>query len=147
MKSIRSSMRFKMLGFALAVGALSASVGTAQAQSATGKFTLAHEARWGGVLLTPGVYTFSLKSPSLPAPLMVGRAGSAQVAIVLPEVVTVERLKEGSRLVLTRNDAGESFVSALYLGDMGLSLHYAAPKAQAMDAAKLGPIADSHLGK
>jgi hypothetical protein len=99
------------------------------------------------VLLTPGDYTFSLKSPSLPAPLMVGKAGSAQVAIVLPEVVTVEKLKEGSRLVLTRNDAGESFVSALYLGDMGLSLHYAAPKAQAMETAKLGPIADSHPGK
>jgi hypothetical protein len=60
MKSIRSSMRFKMLGFALAVGALSASVGTAHAQSANGKFTLTHEARWGGLLLTPGVYTFSL---------------------------------------------------------------------------------------
>ena len=51
--------------------------------------------------------------------------------------------------MLTRNDAGESFVSALYLGDLGLSLHYAAPKSQvpAAETAKLAPIADSQAGK
>ena len=76
---------------------------------------------------------------------MVGKTGSAQVAIVLPEVVSTEKPVEGSRLVLTRNDAGESFVSALYLGDLGLSLHYATPKAQtpAAETAKLGPIAQA----
>jgi hypothetical protein len=145
MKSIRGSMLLKLL--VLAIGSLGAGVTSAHAQSANGKFTLAHDAHWGSVLLTPGVYTFSLQSPSLPAPIMVGKAGGAQIAVVLPEVVSMEKLKEGSRLVLTRNDAGESFVTALYLGDLSVSLHYGVPKAQAAETAKLGPIADSQAGK
>ena len=149
MKSIRSSSLLKVL--VLAIGALgaSASVSSAHAQSANGKFTLTHEARWGSVLLTPGVYSFSLKSPSLPAPIMVSKAGSTQKALVLPAVVSTEKLRDGSRLVLTRSSAGESFVSALYLGDLGLALHYAAPRAQvsAAETAKLGPFAESQTGK
>jgi hypothetical protein len=143
MKSIRSSMLFKVV--ILAIGTLGVSVGSAQAQSANGKFTLTHEAHWGGAVLSPGVYSFSLRSPNLPAPIMVGKSGSAQIAIVLPEMVSTEKPTDGSRLVLTRNDAGESFVSALYLGDLGLSLHYATPKAQApaAETAKLGPIAQA----
>ena len=142
MKSISNSMLFKL--FILAVGVAGASAIPAHAQSATGKFTLTHEARWGSVVLSPGVYSFSLRSPSLPAPIMVGKTGSAQIAIVLPEVVSTEKAAEGSRLVLTRNDAGESFVSALYLGDLGLSLHYATPKARpTAETARLGPIAQA----
>ena len=120
----------------------------AHAQSATGKFTLTHEARWGNVLLSPGVYSFALQSPSLPAAIMVGKTGAAQVAIVLPAAVSAERLSNGSTLVLTRTQAGESFVSALYLGDLGLSLHYSAPRSpMATESAKLGPIAESQPAK
>ncbi len=146
MKSIRSSMLFRVV--ILAIGALAASASPAQAQSATGKFTLTHDARWGNVLMTPGVYSFSLQSPSLPAAIMVGKTGAAQIAIVLPAAVSTERLGAGSTLVLTRNTAGESFVSALYLGDLGLSLHYSAPRSLVpAESAKLGPMADSQPTK
>jgi hypothetical protein len=147
MRSIRNSVLFKRL--ALAIGLLAASVSTAYAQSARGSFTLPHEARWGNVLLSPGVYTFSLQSPSLPAPIMVGKAGSSQIAVVLPRVVSVERLAEGSRLVLSHNASGGSFVSALYLGDLGVSLHYESSKTRmvAPETAKLVPIAESRAGK
>ena len=74
MKSIRSSMLLKVL--VLAIGVLGASVSSAHAQSANGKFTLTHDTRWGNVLLPPGDYTFSLQSPSLPAPIMVGKRAS-----------------------------------------------------------------------
>ena len=144
MKSIRSSMLFK--AFILAIGALSASVSPAYAQSAHGKFTLTHETRWGSVVLSPGDYAFSLQSPNLPAPIMVGKTGSSQIAVVLPQAVSSEKLTDASRLVL-RQEGGESFVSALYLGDLGLSFHYAPPKAPAAETAKLGPIADSQPGK
>ena len=143
MKSIRSSTMLKV--FVLAVSTLGACASSAHAQSANGRFTLTHDARWGNVLLSPGVYSFSLQSPSLPAPIMVGKTGGPRIAIVLPEAVSAERLKGGSQLVLTRNDAGESFVSALYLGDLGLSLHYAVPKSQEVvaETAKLVPIAQA----
>ena len=148
MKSNRSSMLFRIL--ILAIGALGASVSPAHAQSAAnGKFTLPHEARWGNLLLSPGDYSFSLQSPSLPAPIMVGKTGSSQIALVLPRVVSTEKLTEGSRLILSHSESGESFVSALYLGDLGMSLHFAPPKAQrsASETAKLGPIAEAHPGK
>jgi len=140
MRSIRSSSLFKVM--ILAVSVLGASVSSAHAQSAGGKFTLPHETRWGTVVLSPGDYTFSLQSQSLPAPIMVGKIGSSQVAVVLPQAVSAEKLTETSRLVLSHSDSGESFVSALYLGDIGVSLHYAPPKAQtpASETAKLGPI-------
>jgi hypothetical protein len=146
MKSIRSSMLFKL--FILAVGLMAATAIPAQAQSATGKFTLTHEARWGNVLLSPGVYSFALQSPSLPAAIMVGKAGGVQVAIVLPASASAEKLRAGSTLSLNRTEAGESFVSALYLGELGLSLHYSAPRSQATtESAKLGSIADSQPAK
>ena len=146
MKSIRSSMLFKVV--ILAIGALAASASPAQAQSATGKFTLTHEARWGNVLLTPGVYSFALQSPSLPAAIMVGKTGKARIAIVLPAAVSTEKLSTDSTMVLTRTAAGESFVSALYLGDLGLSLYYSAPRSPlATESAKLGPIAESQPAK
>ena len=146
MKSIRSSTLFKAV--ILAIGALAASASPAQAQSATGKFTLTHDARWGNVLLTPGVYSFALQSPSLPAAIMVGKTGEARIAIVLPAAVATEKLSPGSTMVLTRTAAGESFVSALYLGDLGLSLYYSAPRSQmATESAKLGPIAESQPAK
>ena len=146
MKSIRSSMLLKVL--VLAVGTLGAGVSSAHAQSANGRFTLTHDTRWGNVLLPPGDYTFSLQSPSLPAPIVVGKTGEAQIAIVLPQAVSAERLK-GAATGADSQRCGESFVSALYLGDLGLSLHYAAPKSQvpAAETAKLGPIADSQAGK
>src|SRR2546428_6773761 len=96
MRSIRNSVLFKRL--ALAIGLLAASVSTAYAQSARGSFTLPHEARWGNVLLSPGVYTFSLQSPSLPAPIMVGKAGSSKRPDAFPRQVSEERLSLGSRM-------------------------------------------------
>lgn len=147
MKSIRNSMLFKV--FVLAVGVLGASASSAYAQSANGKFTLTHETHWGSVLLTPGVYTFSLQSPSLPAPIMVGKAGSTQIAVVLPEVVSAEKVGGTSRLILSHSESGESFVSALHLGALGVSLQFGTRKArmQASETAKLGPIADSQPGR
>ena len=147
MKSIRSSMLLKL--FFLAVGILGASSGSALAQSTVGKFTLPHEARWGAALLSPGEYTFSLRSATLPAAVMVAKAGSGERTIVLPLMVSAEKLTDTSKLVLANDAAGDSFVSALYLGELGMSLHYAPPKAQvaAAETSKLGPIADSRAGK
>lgn len=144
MKSIRCFMLFRVL--ILAIGVLGASAAPAYAQSAGGKFTLAHETRWGRTVLAPGDYTFSLQSPSFPAQVIV-RGAAGTMAFVMPWLVSSEQLTDSSRLELSRSPSGESFVSALYLGDLGLSLHYSAPKAQASETAKLSPMADSQPGK
>jgi hypothetical protein len=150
MKSLRISLLFRALLFVLAVGAVGVFVSSpAHAQSALGNFTLPYEARWGKMLLSPGVYTFSLKSPSLPAPLMVGKEGGSRIAVVLPQGISTEKFEEGSRLVLSHNARGELFVSALYLGDLGVILHYDAAKVEraAAETAKLVPPADSQPAK
>ena len=147
MKSIRSSMLFRIL--VLAIGVLGASASSAYAQTVNGTFTLNHETRWGSMVLPAGDYAFSLPSPNLPAQIIVRKMGGSQVAIVLSQMISTEKLTEVSRLVLGHSESGESFVSALYLGDLGLGLHYAPPKAKmsATETAKLGPITDSQPGK
>jgi hypothetical protein len=147
MKSIRSSMHFH--AFILAIGILGASAGSAHAQSANGTFTLSHETRWGSVVLPAGQYMFSLQSPSMPAHLIVRETSGSRVAMVLPQVISQEKVTGTSRLVLTQNERGESFVSALYLGDIGLGLHYTQAKTgmPTPETAKLGPIAQSEPGR
>jgi len=147
MKSIRSSMLFKV--FILAIGVVGASAGSAHAQAANGTFTLARETHWGSVVLPAGEYMFSLQSPNMPATIVVRQTSGSRVAMVLPQVVSEEKLTGTSRLVLSHDERGESFVSALYLGDIGLGLHYAQPKTEmpAPATAKLDPIAESQPGK
>ena|SRR5436190_5614310 len=149
MKSIRSSLLlfFKLL--VLATGVLTVSATEVHAQAANGTFTLTHDTRWGGVLLPPGKYTFSLQSPGLPAQIVVRRAAGSQMAIVMPQTISANRLSPDSRLVLHSHEDGESFVSALYLGDLGLALYYAPPRMQVAtpQTAKLSPIPDSQLSK
>src|SRR5216683_3862408 len=93
--------------------------------------------------------TCFLCSPNMPATIVVRQTSGSRVAMVLPQVVSEEKLTGTSRLVLSDNERGESFVSALYLGDIGLGLHYAQPKTEmpAPGTAKLGPIAESQPGK
>jgi hypothetical protein len=148
MKSRRSSMFAKT--FVLVIGLLSASAGLAHAQSAAnGTFTLAHETRWGSVALPAGDYTFSLQSPGMPAAILVRQTSGHAMAMVLPQAITQESLNGASKLVLSRTERGQSFVSVLYLEDLGLTLHFTQPKieAQATETAKLGPIADPQPGK
>jgi hypothetical protein len=56
-KSVCLALRFAL---AVVLGGLSA--GAAQAQSYSGKFTLAHEARWGGAALPAGEYSLAMAS-------------------------------------------------------------------------------------
>ena len=135
MKSIRSSLLlfFKLL--VLATGVLTVSATEVHAQAANGTFTLTHDTPWGGVLL--------------PAQIVVRRAAGSQLAIVMPQTISANRLSPDSRLVLHSHEDGESFVSALYLGDLGLALYYAPPRMQVAtpQTAKLSPIPDSQLSK
>jgi hypothetical protein len=146
MKSIRNAVFFRAL--VLAVGILGASATSAYAQSANGAFTLTHQTRWGGMLLAPGDYKFSLESPSFPAQIKVQKVGG-QLAIVLPQGISTETLTDGSKLILGHDASGQSFVSALDLEELGMRLVFATPKARipASETARLGPIAEVQSGK
>jgi len=147
MKSIRNAVFFRTL--VLAVGILGASATSAYAQSANGAFTLTHQTRWGGMLMAPGEYKFSLESPSFPAQIKVEKVGGGQLAIVLPQGISSETLTDGSKLILDHDASGESFVSALDLEELGVRLVFATPKARTpvSETARLGPIAEVQSGK
>lgn len=147
MKSIRSSMLSNL--FTLAIGVAALSMASAYAQSAAnGTFTLTHETRWGMVVLPAGSYSFALQSPVMPAKLVVRKTDGSQTAMLLPRAVSQEQPGSSSRLVLAHTGSGKLFVSELYLGDLGVSLHYTDSKIRvpATETAKLNDMY-SHSGK
>jgi hypothetical protein len=142
MKSMRKFPLTK--AFFLAVAAMAVSVAAAQAQTATGKFTLAHKVRWAGAVLPPGEYAFSLDSQNPPSRVTVRQVDGSMVAILLPQVISDDNLAGSSSLVL-RDEGGESVVKALRLTAIGVALHFSSPKTATpvAEATGLGPIAQS----
>ena len=139
MKSIRKYSLFNLL--MLVIGVVGASAIPAHAQSATGTFALAHQAHWGDVILPAGDYAFSVDSPTWPARVTVRQAGGSVVAMLFPNMISEEKLVRTSSLLL-HEESGESVVSALHLGTLGLALEFASPKLglPTAERAKLGPI-------
>jgi hypothetical protein len=146
MKSIRSLSLFKVLVLTLA--AMGASPIPAHAQSAAGTFSLVHKARWGGAVLPPGDYAFSLNTQDSPARVTVRQADGSVIAMLLPQSISDDNLVGASSLVL-HEEGGESVVSTLRLKNIGMALQFASPKLAmpVAETAGLGPIADSQPAK
>jgi hypothetical protein len=146
MKSIRNLSLFKVLVLTLA--AMGASAIPAHAQSATGKFSLVHKVLWGGAVLPPGDYAFSLNTQDSPARVTVRQADGSAIAMLLPQSISEDNLLGASSLVL-HEEGGESVVSTLRLKNIGMALQFASPKLAmpVAETAGLGPIADSQPAK
>jgi hypothetical protein len=146
MKSIRRFSLFKVLVLTLA--AMGGAAIPAHAQTIAGSFTLAHKVLWGGAVLPAGSYAFSVDSQAWPARVTVRQVGGPMVGILIPQVMTEDKLAGASTLVL-QEKGGESVVSSLRLKPMGVALQFASPKlaTPVAETAGLGPIADSQPGK
>jgi len=111
-----------------AAGALALSSGLAQAQSgAHGNFTLAKETHWLKSVLAPGHYEFSTSQSGMATVVTVRAMDGKWGAMFLAQSISSNDFSDKDQLVL-QVAGGESFVSALNLGDIGLSLHYAVPE-------------------
>jgi len=86
-------------GFALAVVLGGLTVGTAQAQSYTGRFTLPREARWGGAVLPAGDYRLAMDS--IKGPLQVIDA-SGRVRVLAYGIPDSPRADQPTALLVTR---------------------------------------------
>ncbi len=105
------------------------------AQELRGKFTLPFEARWAQSVLPEGEYTFAINSGA-PYTIKVQREG--QAIFFMPIDWSSTKDKETSALIVARRgDSG--VVRSLYLKEVGLTLHYAAPKPGTELMAK-GPV-------
>ena len=98
------------------------------AETAHGKFKLPTETRWGKLLLAPGEYEFTITTEPTGTMVTICSEDSGWSGMIMPEGISDPASKEGSSLLLAQSDEGE-YVSSLALGDLGMTLNFAAPKA------------------
>ena len=114
----------------MVAGALILCAGLASAKDAAGKFTLTSEARWGDVVLAPGLYSFRINSTSQGRILtLLNEENRHAVGIVMAQSDENQIFSEKSDLVLVHN-GGKAFVRALELKDLGMTFYYSLPKGQ-----------------
>jgi hypothetical protein len=138
MKTNRSSRMVTNLVLALAGAFIFTGVASAQAPVYAGKFTLPFEARWGLATLPAGDYSFKLDTVDPGGALVLFR-GTKAVALIWNQEHSMER-SDRSRLTVVQNSAGNT-VRELSLPDIGVVLHYPAPKPGRASAAAEREIA------
>jgi hypothetical protein len=96
----------------------------ASADTARGRFTLAHDVRWAGNEVPAGEYDYSFDAESLAPVLTLSQVGGARKGFLLL-VTTTETTKpsEASLLVLEG-----SYVSAMQLPEIGRTLEFPVPR-------------------
>ena len=101
----------------------------AAAEDAHGSFTLTHEVHWQKCVLSPGDYTFSIKSEGPPEFLMLrGINGTGTNAMMLVNDVESPKPDEGSAMLTLVSRNGQSFVSTMALPEYDMTLHFTVPR-------------------
>jgi len=96
------------------------------AQISRGGFTLPFQTQWGGAVMPPGSYSYSLDQASVGLVVFVrGEGMSAQIPA--SGAVTTGEASKGSTLVLV-TEGGMTSVRSMQFGHLGVTLHYKAPK-------------------
>jgi len=124
MKLVRFS---KLFDLRLIVCSIACLAGTfANAQISQGSFNLPREARWGIAVLPPGPYSFTLDH-AVPGGIVLVRArGSAVMVPVTGQVRPSKESADSHLLVVT--EGGQTNIRELYLGGLGVTLGFHAPK-------------------
>ncbi len=112
----------------LALVAASLSAGLASAQTYEGNFTLPFEARWGGVTLTPGDYSFSLESAASPYMVTLSQ-GVRKLGFIMATTASRTGSSGRSVLIVARN-GHKATVTAMYIDGAGVTFLYFVPKAK-----------------
>jgi hypothetical protein len=101
----------------------------AAAEDAHGSFTLTHEVHWQKCVLSPGDYTFSIKSEG-PFELLTLRGinGTGTSAIMLVNDVESSKPDETSSMLTLVSRSGQSFVSTMALPEYDMTLHFTVPR-------------------
>jgi hypothetical protein len=120
----------------LAVTTLNITPRLAAEAPAHGKFTLAHDVRWGNAAVPAGDYEFSydpyVKSPILTLTRISGPRASYMLLILSAED---SRAADSNRLVL-ETVADGSYVSTMELAECGMKLYFSVPSRSAKQMTK-----------
>jgi len=90
---------------------------------AAGKFTLSSPAKWGRMVLPAGEYTFAVEDGVSPPTVMVFAADGTGKGMVFPAFVSDIKGAESGKMTLEVRD-GQRVVTALYVEQLGIVLHY-----------------------
>lgn len=101
----------------------------AAAEDAHGSFTLTHEVHWQQCVLSPGDYSFSIKSEGPSELLMLrGTNGTGTNAMMLVNDVESPKPDEVSAMLTLVSRNGQSFVSTMALPEYDMTLHFTVPR-------------------
>jgi hypothetical protein len=101
----------------------------AAAEDAHGSFTLTHEVHWQQCVLSPGDYSFSIKSEGPSELLMLrGINGTGTNAMMLVNDVESPKPDEVSAMLTLVSRNGQSFVSTMALPEYDMTLHFTVPR-------------------
>ena len=98
------------------------------AETLRGNFTLTSETHWGKLLLAPGAYEFTTDSGAYGKTVTVRSKESQWSGMAMAQSTSDAQSDQGTKLLLEKTEAGV-YVRALCLGDSGVTLTYATPKA------------------
>jgi hypothetical protein len=140
MNSLKTSKWMKYA--ALAVLAVSLGSGLANAQDVVGKFNLPFTARWGGIVLTPGQYSFSYGAIIAGGAQVIrvnrGRRG---VGMILTAPASEGKFSDTSHLTAVWV-AGAYRITSLQLSDPGIRLDFQMPRNEVLEASAQTSLSD-----
>ena len=137
MRSIRNYIYALLLG----ITALNGAPSLAGAQEAHGSFILKHTVHWQNVDVPAGEYRFALDSSRPFSVLTLTKLDGPRAGFVItvPEMDVMEASGD-NRLVITTGATG-SYVSALQLPEVGMTLNFHVPRIPEKQMAKAGSTA------
>jgi hypothetical protein len=126
-----SSIRKFVYAALLAVTSLGFVPTLASAQEAHGKFTLTHDVHWQTALVPAGEYRFSFDANGPAGVLVLSKLSGARGGFLMTVHDTDEIRGSGPGLLLLESTSGGSYVSALQLPEVGMTLRFVVPAASA----------------
>lgn len=122
-----TSLRKLIYAAVLAMTTLSLAPALASAQESHGQFTLTHSVLWEKAIVPAGQYAFNFKSDGATGVLTLTKLDTPHAGFLFMVTDTEESgVSDTSKLTLQSFSAG-SYVSAMTLGEDGLTLRFAAP--------------------
>jgi hypothetical protein len=122
-----SSIRKFVYAALLAVTSLSVAPTLASAQEAHGKFTLTHDVHWQTALVPAGEYRFSFDSDGPAGVLVLSKLSGARSGFLVTVHDTDETRGSGPGLLLLESTSDGSYVRAMKLPEVGMTLRFTAP--------------------
>ena len=92
-----------------------------------GKFTISGAVKWGSVMLPAGEYTFAVEDSVSPPTVTIFAADGKGKGMVVPAFVSDIKGADSGKMTLEVLD-GQTVVTALYVEQLGIVLHYGAPR-------------------